>query len=104
MKPEEQRIAIAVAVGRKVFHEDGKIWVEIKEGLHGLVEDELPDYLHNLNAMHEAEKILPVWINGSYQGTRYHYEQELSRIENPVWATAAQRAEAFLKTLGLWKY
>ena len=64
----------------------------------------LPDYLNDLNAMHEAEKILtcPQFNN---------YILELSNIttnySNPqketVIATATQRAEAFLKTLNLWE-
>ncbi len=52
----------------------------------------LPDYLNDLNAMHEAEKVL--------QG-----EQLTEYVERWVeWnSTAAQRAEAFLRTLGPWK-
>lgn len=62
------------------------------------------DYPNDLNAMHEAEKILL-----SKQGLIPH---ELGvnllticqRDNNKAYyATAAQRAEAFLKTLGLWK-
>jgi hypothetical protein len=101
MKPEEQRIAIAVAVGRKVFHEDGKIWVEIKEGLHGLVEDELPDYLNDLNAMHEAEKALDGMDQLTYLAKLHEGNHYCSWAG--TCATAAQRAKAFLKTLGLWK-
>jgi hypothetical protein len=58
-----------------------------------------PDYLDDLNAMHEAEKVLKgeKWVeyvrmlagmNETYKGLCH--------------ATAAQRAEAFLRTLNLW--
>jgi len=76
--------------------------------------DTFPDYLHSLDAMHEAEKML--------EGDDYKirdYEDRLCEILNdanrnkPRWlgptrfaytrATAAQRAEAFLRTLNLWE-
>jgi hypothetical protein len=60
-----------------------------------------PDYLKDLNAMHEAEKTL-----GDPQ-LFIEYEDQLSTVMNHVgwcWhATAAQRGEAFLRTLNLWK-
>lgn len=73
----------------------------------------LPDYLNDLNAMHEAEKVLgDKWMP---------YASKLLEITTgcgpnmplgflnggtlcaAVHATAAQRAEAFLKALNLWK-
>jgi hypothetical protein len=55
----------------------------------------LPDYLNDLNAMHEAEKVLTAdqW---------FEYDR-LMPLRDPqkIHATAAQRAEAFIKTLGL---
>lgn len=74
--------------------------------------DRLPDYFNDLNAMHEAEKVLTEqqfqtyldWLDVSCGG-----ELELSAmIDGPafgfslVHATASQRAEAFGKTLNLW--
>jgi hypothetical protein len=65
-----------------------------------------PDYLNDLNAMHEAEDTIRdnswAWLT---------YMSQLNRIPSledewllaAVHATAAQRAEAFLKTLELWK-
>ena len=54
----------------------------------------LPDYLNDLNAMHEAEKILSKeqWVI---------YEQHLNRMKvfPMVHATAKQRAEAFIRTM-----
>lgn len=60
-----------------------------------------PDYVGDLNAMHEAEKVLfedeAIWAK---------YRDELYKfyLKNDTFSpSAAQRAEAFLKTLGLWK-
>ena len=57
-----------------------------------------PDYLNDLNAMHEAEKVLT-----SPQWDKYTVAL-LFATEHRMFcaATAAQRAEAFLKTLNLW--
>lgn len=69
----------------------------------------IPNYLSDLNAMHEAEGAL-------YPNTPNKYIDTLKEVcgavdpENgklSVWmiarATAAQRAEAFLRTIGKWK-
>ena len=63
---------------------------------------ELPDYCNDLNAMHQAEKIL------NY-GQYFRYINELCTLtiadNNSMYlATAAQRAEAFLKTIGKWRF
>lgn len=52
-----------------------------------------PDYYRDLNAMHEAEKIFD-------NGQILRYVQWLPR---GALSTAAQRAEAFLRTLNLWR-
>lgn len=71
-----------------------------------------PDYPSDLNAMHEAEKVL---LNGYDAWDRYKWE--IAKIIYPdcgeidismlstevVCATAAQRAEAFLRTIGKWE-
>jgi len=55
------------------------------------------DYLNDLNAMHEAEKVLTAKQKG-------RYAHLLTGSCGRAWdATATQRAQAFLKTLGLWK-
>ena len=54
------------------------------------------DYCNDLNAMHEAEKLL-----NEIQLFRYKSELEvLCGLKFPFHATARQRAEAFLRTLG----
>jgi hypothetical protein len=63
--------------------------------------DPLPDYFSDLNAMHEAEKVL-----NRYQQT-VTYSDNLMRIVgyhtfDSAHATSAQRAEAFGLTLNLW--
>jgi hypothetical protein len=59
-----------------------------------------PDYLNDLNAMAAAESII---IKAGAQTIRL-YEDALQKfVANIVFATAAQRAEAFLRTLNLWK-
>ena len=51
-----------------------------------------PDHFNDLNAMHEAEKVLD---NG-------HIIGYVQRLERGALSTAAQRAEAFGRTLNLW--
>jgi hypothetical protein len=57
------------------------------------------DYCNDLNAMHEAEKVLGK--------ERNHYIDMLGTMYKDSWefatATARQRAEAFLRTLGKWE-
>lgn len=68
----------------------------------------VPDYLHDLNAMHEAENAV---IFKEEHGEGLKYSQALRRITEDdkstdrwQWnATASQRAEAFLRTIGKWK-
>ena len=100
MKPDEQRIAIAEACGWKRLQGDE---YSITEWLHpqlGLAknENELPDYLSDLNAMHEAEK--------AFDGEQWlDYLLYLCGVCNMHLdsATAAQRAEAFLRAIGKWR-
>lgn len=97
MSPEAQRAAIAKACGWKESESIHFAWSRPDgRGWNG----DLPDYLNDLNAMHEAEKKLT-------SKERYDYQVYLCRVHSigfdAICATAAQRAEAFLKTLGLWK-
>lgn len=61
--------------------------------------DRPPDYLNDLNACHEMEKVLT-----SEQVTSYVDFLELMNEawSTPAFATASQRSEAFLRTLNLW--
>ncbi len=115
MKPEAQRIAIAEACGwtrRLVPPTADNLYGEFqhtwwKRPTDGAEPKQIPDYLNDLNAMHEAEghayETQPTcWMK--------NYEEALcevcSRAQYPSWniwhATAAQRAESLLRTLNLW--
>jgi hypothetical protein len=108
MKPEEKRIAIALACGWKKQEPDSCFFDDPTESFQVYLEG-LPDYANNLNAMHEAEKVL---LNSDQQN---RYQAEISEIcwsdeerrnnqvvFNQLTASATQRAEAFLRTLNLW--
>ena len=96
MSPEQQRIAIAKACGKNV-----EMYENCIEGfLQFCYNSKIPDYLNDLNAMHEAEKQLEAEDNHAYGC--YCFEL-YEKYGNTVSLTAAQRAEAFLKTLNLWK-
>jgi len=108
MKPEAQRIAIAKACG----------WTEIEPQrltsgggdyftgkFHGLRKDGsrdyfVPDYPNDLNAMHEAEKVLTSAQIAPYVDS---LEEMNERWSTPAFAPAAQRAEAFLRTIEKWE-
>jgi hypothetical protein len=100
MKPEAQRIAIAKACGwTKFTPETVQYTARRSDGKWGPI----PDYLNDLNAMHEAIETLrgkdgPQWFD--FQRTLMI---ECGSWMNCIQASAAQRAEAFLKTLNLWK-
>ena len=68
----------------------------------------LPDYTNDLNAMHEAEKTMTI-----SQGAEFRlrlaknsdgYKAKFKTVEAAMChATAAQRAEGFLRTVGKWR-
>ena len=62
-----------------------------------------PDYCHDLNAMHEAEAS-QLWPDAAFWN---RYSLELGGLCNSLapalHATARERAEAFLRTIGKWK-
>jgi len=105
MTPEQQQIAIAEACGWKyeprrlsingILIEDSYPWIS-PTGARDYI-SQLPDYLTDLNAMHEAEKVKII-------GTEYESDYCMYLYENAhqCFATAAQRAEAFLRTLNLY--
>jgi hypothetical protein len=80
----------------------------------------IPHYCNDLNAMHEAEKIfITNGISDHIDSKSSKYAMNISRVCRdqlgissheathhyiwPTYATAKQRAEAFLKTIGQWK-
>jgi hypothetical protein len=108
MNPEQQRIAIAEACGWRLFSQFKNLWAPPRS----VVEYDcdaypLPNYPFDLNAMHEVESILNADQMVSYD---YHLDRVVGNgrqglnIEYFLWsATAAQRAEAFLRTIGKWE-
>ncbi len=113
MDKNAQRIAIAEACGWKLPNGIyfGKLHISPDGSETGL---EPPDYLNDLNAMHEAEKTLTASQEIGYRSQLQTvfadasgYSKELfgwyTATQKAYMATAAQRAEAFLKTLWLWK-
>lgn len=123
MTPEQQRIAIATALGyinarvedghyraSIAMNPEGKFW-----GSRGI-----PDYLQDLNAMHEAEIYAMNHLLDSDGWEQYGKNLETFHPAACIWhpreegidyhdfatlmiSTAAQRAEALLRTLNIWK-
>ena len=107
MTNEQINIAIAKACGWKNleiedFSEYGVPCFMLMGSNHTGTRLMPPDYCNDLNAMHEAEKVIKkdsnLWKT---------YESFLARIVSGdcgmFHITANQRAEAFLKTIGKWE-
>jgi len=62
-----------------------------------------PDYLNDLNAMHEAVELLRIRKGPEWFDFQKHLMDICGSLMNCIQANAAIRAEAFLKTLGLWE-
>jgi hypothetical protein len=110
MTNEQINIAIAEACGWKrpddtdvmkwkIGWTDSEDWWMCPKGVLRLKCD-IPDYCNDLNAMHEAEKILSDQQADAYTTTLCLEVQPEPKLYH---ATAAQRAEAFLRTLGKWE-
>jgi len=129
MTPEEQRIAIAEACGFERWTSESKRLIKLTKPrdaqqrdywiLHGatissapvdVIDDLVPDYLNDLNACAEMEKVLPENKQLTYDARLFdavntscgELHEKISTFK-VLHAAAAQRAEAFLKTLNLWK-
>jgi hypothetical protein len=140
MTPEAQRIAIAEAchvaqwaidawLKMKVAttdYQNGKISTDTYQDVMRCLPPEvnlrdwnklIPDYLNDLNVMHEAEAVLSPMLQGSYaarlvQSLRDQEDMALGDSTGRKWSlnewgyfallhsTAAQRAESFLRTIG----
>ncbi len=119
MSPEKQRIAIAEACGwvpRPPCY-DGRVrFYENSQYPHPprlRSAEELPDYLNDLNAMQQAKDTLPESRHGDYEAfllqvccpdnNEAEGEFELDSFWPCIHATATERAEAFLRTIGKWE-
>ena len=122
MNPQEQRIAIAEYYGWKRDEIDRRFDWELAERQMQMAEistDEfykrhlrvdptptpkpIPDYLNDLNAMHEAEKNLKdkdikMYVSNIWTAMHLSPQAAIGIIH----ATPAQRAEALLRCIGRW--
>ena len=111
MNPEQQRIAIAEACGWTAKEDKDGFWRAVDASVnmtHELWMSErnvwsagIPDFLNDLNAMHEAEKTLTDKAHEEFRLNLYDVIGDDSRLI--VSSTASQRAEAFLRTIGKWE-
>jgi len=106
MKPEKQRIAIAEACGYERLTQHEAVWKH--EGSKIYTTGNLPNYLNDLNAMHQAEKVLTKNKSMEYafrlaDSWILNGEDKQPDLVRGFCATAAERAEAFLKTIGKWE-
>jgi hypothetical protein len=110
VKPEAQRLAIAEACGwrkhDKPIDNDCHRYSAPIGTSPFLGRHTLPDYFNDLNAMHEAEKMLTEEQRIAYSDCTYDIALKAQK-ETGKWRwislTATQRAEAFLRTLGKWE-
>ena len=123
MTEEAQRIAIAEFCGwtDTIRVEWGHIAFPPKYKETHLNKATLPDYLNDLNAMHEAESLIIGKLDAQGEWLYCEYCTQLLSVKTPgdgtvshsnlfedagwfgaVHATAAQRAEALLRTIGRW--
>ena len=106
MSPDEQRIAIAKACGWAKFTPDTiQFTAQRSDGKWDLI----PDYLGDLNAMHQAWLTLSHFNRDCFESALYSVivgQAEYNRNDDQPYitnATALQRARAFLETVGLWE-
>jgi hypothetical protein len=111
MTPEQQRVAIAEACGWKnVDAGSGRVW-GVTTRHKGTPSEfdvcvDVPNYPFDLNAMHDAEKMLTV---DQFEQYRWILWDICKQVRVKDWyrcylsSTASQRAEAFLRTIGKWE-
>lgn len=95
MNDSQINIAIAEACG---YYYMNSVW-HLPNGARA---DKFPDCANDLNAMHEAEKVLNDVSYDSYWNNLVFVCVQ-SNTERLNSATARQRAEAFLRTIGKWE-
>lgn len=132
MNPEEQRIEIAIACGwvRPCPDTHPKMWRRPKDGNwdgpfrhregKGRWLEVIPDFLGDLNACAEMERALEPFQRDLYANILFDiiHPHQVDGADNEkygapqlawpgvyqmICATAAQRCEAFLRTVGKWR-
>jgi hypothetical protein len=96
MTDEQINAAIAEACGWK--SKGNNTWIT-QHGTPVFALD-IPEFCTDLNAMHEAEKVLTSIQQGYYWD---HLKDMTDEGFDQLHATACQRAGAFLRTLGKWE-
>lgn len=113
MKPQAQQIAMAEARGFSAPFSIEKVYFEtgendgFEDALYDAYHRRVPDYLNDLNAVHGAEKLLTYEQQPHYIHAIKRTVMRVSPIGaaddyETATATAAQRLEALLRTLGKW--
>ncbi len=113
MTEHEQRVAIAEWMGWQPPKEESILWTldnpEVKGNFRWANADHLPDYTRDLNAMAEAEQHLGdvnqlnAYADALDKVCVPTHICSLTHWQSVVMASAAQRAEALLRCLNLWK-
>jgi len=106
MTKEQINIAIAESLGW--HHREGGMWY-CPDG-STVPETLIPNYCNDLNAMHEAWCSLTLWQHQAFrhelQAAIAYAQEDEEPHKGPCHsvcnATALQRAEAYLKTIGKW--
>lgn len=119
MTPQEINIAIAESLGWKYLkniitpsrsfngaQSMGDCW-QRPDGDRGYGDYEPPNYCNDLNAMHEVEKSItdPRKMLDYFNHLARYNDPDARSIQdsfNIITATALQRAEAYLRTIGKW--
>ena len=94
LTPKEQRVMVHNCRGLKCYEDDdtyGLVWYPFDDDA---IPEKVPDYLNDLNTMHEVIGAMNIWELKSYR-------EELMKICGGLWvvavdATAEERAEAFV--------
>jgi len=117
MTPEAQQIAIAEFCGWTHIHsrydpDDARLYLSGKHpkgenwgALDEYYKLEVPNYPGSLDAMHNAEKSLSRVQEWDSNGERLltQWDKYCQHLKYRIDATSAQRAEAFLRTVGKWQ-
>jgi hypothetical protein len=101
MSDDEINAAMAEAMGWR--KEDG-VYMWTANGIDCTC-NKLWDWANDLNAMHLAEKVLAPRSWNNFSENWWNYSKNLACISDgrSIHATARERAEAFLRTLGKWE-
>lgn len=113
---ERKRLGIAIAEACipnfiEAVEVDGTLRAHCGEFSGMAIKTVVPDYLNDLNAMQSAEELLvcgqigdyEAWINNLLQVVSVpHASLGTGQLYKLIHASASQRAEAFIKTIGKW--